>query len=77
MTSGLCSSRLNSRVSEPTACQQTSCLVSAQSMPTNAANSACGRCGMCHLLGWARVVEGTCMLAFCDGMIGSRWRGRP
>ena len=45
-----CSRTLHSRVSEPAACRQISCLASAQSMPMKAANSSVGRRVMCHLL---------------------------
>ena len=50
MVCGWCSRTLNSRVWEPAACRQTSCVASAQSMPTKAANSSVGRRVMGHLL---------------------------
>ena len=63
MASGVWTRTLNSRVSEPAACRQTSCLASAQSMPTNAANASVGRRVMSHLLkGKRESEEGTCEL---------------
>src|SRR6266511_2791742 len=74
MVSGVWARTLNSRVLEPAACRQTSCLASAQSRPTNAAKSSVGRRVMYHLLKCVLECEGgTCELTFCDGMIGSRW----
>jgi hypothetical protein len=57
IASGLCSRIPNSRLSVPAAWTQTSCLASAQSRPTNAANSSCDTCFMFHLPECARVVQ--------------------
>jgi hypothetical protein len=78
IVSGVCARTRNSRVAESAACRQISCLVSAQSRPTNAANGSVGRGVMGHLLMCIlKCEEGTCKLTFCEGIIGSRWRGRP
>ena len=57
MTSGRCARCRNSRCAEPAACQQISCVASAQSRPTKAANAS-GACGcMCDRPGCGTVVR--------------------
>ena len=78
MASGVCSSWKHSRFAEPAAWRHPSCLASAQSIPTKAAKASCDV--MCHASSPQSVLEwreGTGELTFCEGIIGSRWRGRP
>ena len=57
IASGVCSSCRHSRSAEPAAWRQTSCLASAQSRPTKAANASGAMCSCVHLPACARVVR--------------------
>ena len=57
LVSGVCSRMKDSRCSEPAAWRQTACLVSAQSIPTQAAHAAGEPGVMWHLIEEARVAS--------------------
>src|SRR6185295_4187835 len=76
MLSGRWSSTLRSRLLEPAACRHTSCLRSAQSMPTKAANSVIDDDSMATSRS-ARVGSKDMGAWASEGSIGSRARADP